>query len=255
MLTQPLVDFGRRVVLVSGASSGIGSAIAAMLGEQGARLILVGRDMEKMQRTAENLKGVEYRAVRLDLARTEDIMPAVMDVAGEFGPIYGLCHAAGVVGTYPLRASKQDQIRAILDVNLVAGIELARVVTLKGVMDSEGGSILFLSSIYGIVGKPGVIGYSASKGGIAAAARSMAVELAQRNIRVNILSPGLVRTDMTRQALSKISEENVKKIEDDHLLGTGTPQDVARAAVFLMAPQSSWITGADLVVDGGYTVK
>ena len=255
MVTEPLVDFQEKVVLVSGASSGIGRAIAVMLGSQGARLILVGRNLDKLRRTSETLKGVDYRMVKLDLSKTEDIMPAVTEVSSEFGSIYGLCHAAGVVGTLPLRSSKTDHIRAILDVNLLAGVELARVVTRRGVMEPDGGSILFISSIYGIVGKPGVVGYSASKGAIAAAARSMAVELAKRNIRVNVLSPGLVWTEMTQEALSILSEENVKQIEADHLLRTGTPDDVARAAVFLLAPQNSWITGTDLVIDGGYTAK
>ena len=255
MPADPLADFGDKVVLVSGASSGIGSAIAVMLARHGARLILVGRDMEKLRGTSEQLGGVEHRNVRLDLAKTEDIMPTVINVSKELGPIYGLCHAAGLAGTLPLRASNPDHIRWMLEVNLIAGIELARAVTSRGVRDPEGGSIVFLSSVYGIVGKPGVIGYSASKGAIAAAARSMAVELAASNIRVNVLSPGLVWTDMTRKALSTLSHENVKKIEDDHPLRTGTPEDVARAAVFLMAPQNSWMTGADLVIDGGYTAK
>jgi len=249
------VDFEGKVVLVSGASSGIGKAIATMLGRHGARLILVGRDMEKLRGTSKNLPDVDNRILKLDLAKAEDIVPAVVKVSREFGQIYGLCHAAGVAETLPLRSTKTEQIQAILDVNLLAGIELARAVTGRGIMESEGGSILFISSIYALVGKPGVVGYSASKGAMAAAARSMAVELAKRNIRVNVLSPGLVWTDMTQDALSILPEENVKQIEADHLLRTGTPEDVARAAVFLLAPQNSWITGTNLIIDGGYTVK
>ena len=255
MPKDSFVDFQGKVVLVSGASSGIGNATAAMLGRQGAKLILVGRDLTKLKRTAENLQVSEYRILKLDLTKSETIVPAVEKVSREFGLIYGLCHAAGVAQTLPLRSTKPEQIRAILDVNLLAGIELAKAVTRRGIMEPEGGSILFLSSIYGIIGKPGVVGYSASKGAIAAAARSMAVELAKRNIRVNVLSPGLVWTDMTQDAFSILPDENLKQIEADHLLRTGMPEDVARAAVFLLAPQNSWITGTNLVIDGGYTVK
>jgi NAD(P)-dependent dehydrogenase (short-subunit alcohol dehydrogenase family) len=102
---------------------------------------------------------------------------------------------------------------------------------------------------------PGQIGYCATKGGVAAAVRAMAVELARRKIRVNTLSPGLVRTSMTDAALSLLSERQVKDIEEAHPLGTGTPEDVARAAAFLLAPQNPWITGAELVIDGGYTAR
>ena len=83
----------------------------------------------------------------------------------------------------------------------------------------------------------------------------MAVELAKRKIRVNVLSPGLVHTEMTRNVMAVLTEQQVKEIENAHLLGTGTPDDVARAAVFLLAPQSSWITGTDFVIDGGYTAR
>jgi len=255
MLTEPLVDFQNKVVVVSGASSGIGNAIAGMLANHGARLILMGRDMDKLREVSKKLEGVEHRLIILDLSKLEDIMPAINKVSEEFGPIYGLCHGAGIADTLPLRSLKVSQIRALLDVNLLAGIELARAVTRRDNSEPDGASILFISSIYGIVGKPGVIGYSASKGAITSAARSMAVELAKRNIRVNVLSPGLVWTEMTKSALSKVSQENVSQIESDHLLRVGTPDDVARAAVFLLAPQNSWITGTDFIIDGGYTAK
>jgi NAD(P)-dependent dehydrogenase (short-subunit alcohol dehydrogenase family) len=100
---------------------------------------------------------------------------------------------------------------------------------------------------------PGEVSYSASKGAILAASRAMAVELARRKIRVNTLSPGLVKTGMTDVAFSVLSEKHRKELEDDHPLGIGTPEDVARAAVFLLAPQNTWITGINLVIDGGYT--
>ena len=143
----------------------------------------------------------------------------------------------------------------MLNVNLIAGIELARAISRRDVMEPDGGSILLMSSIYGRVGMPGQIGYAGSKGAVVAAARAMAIELARRNIRVNTLSPGFVKTPMTEEALAKLSEQQVKKIEDAHPLGTGTTEDVARAAAFLLAPQNRWITGVDLVIDGGYTAQ
>jgi NAD(P)-dependent dehydrogenase (short-subunit alcohol dehydrogenase family) len=142
-----------------------------------------------------------------------------------------------------------------MEVNLTSGIELARAVCRRDIMTDEGGAVLFVSSIYARVGMAGQISYSASKGAITSAARAIAVELARRRIRVNSLSPGLVRTQMTEVALGKLSPSQVKELEDAHPLGTGRPEDVARAAAFLLAPQNPWITGIDLVIDGGYTAR
>ena len=255
MPTDPLVDFLGKTVVVSGASSGIGRAIALMLGKYGAKLIITGRDTKKLEETSRNLGSVNHRVVPMDLTQTETILPTLKKVIKEFGPVYGLCHAAGNVETLPLSATVADRIRPMIEVNLLAGVELARVICRRDVMEPTGGSVLFISSIYAIVGKPGQIGYSAVKGAVTAAARAMAVELAKRKIRVNVLSPGLVHTEMTRKVMAVLTAEQVKEIENGHLLGTGKTDDVARAAVFLLAPQSSWITGTDFVIDGGYTAR
>jgi NAD(P)-dependent dehydrogenase (short-subunit alcohol dehydrogenase family) len=143
----------------------------------------------------------------------------------------------------------------MLDVNLTAAIELARAVCRRDVMTEAGGALIFITSIYGTVGMPGQIAYSATKGALQSAARSMAIELARRKIRVNTLSPGLVHTPMTKTALSLLSTEQIHEIESNHPLGVGTPSDVAHAAAFLLAPQTTWITGTDLVIDGGYTAR
>jgi NAD(P)-dependent dehydrogenase (short-subunit alcohol dehydrogenase family) len=160
-----------------------------------------------------------------------------------------------MVETRPINAIRLDSLREMIEVNLTAGIELARVVTRRDVMTEEGGSILFIASIYGWVGMAGQIGYSATKGAILSAARAMAVELARRKVRVNTLSPGLVHTPLSDQSLAKLPLDHVHELENAHPLGPGRPEDVARAAAFFLAPQSSWITGADLVIDGGYTAR
>jgi len=255
MISNPFVDFEQKLVMVTGATSGIGRAISMELSRQNARIILLGRDEKKLAEVIKELNGTGHHALCLDLRDVASIDSLLKETAKTIGRIYGLCHCAGIVETRPLASARADGIKAMFDINVVAGIEIARVVSRRDVIDEAGGSFLFISSVYGMVGKPGQIGYSASKGAVVAAARAMAVELARRNIRVNVLSPGLVKTNMTQKAFSLFSEEQVKAIADAHPLGVGKPEDVGRAAVFLLAPQNVWITGTNLVIDGGYTAQ
>ena len=253
--TSSFLDFAGRWVVVTGASSGLGRAVAIELAQHGARVVLVGRDTARLAETASQLGGADHRILALDLLQLDRIAPEVIRIRADVGPLYGLCHAAGVVSTRPLQANTVEVMRAQLDVNLLAGLEMARTVCRRDVMTPEGGSLLFFSSVYGHVGMPGQIGYCATKGAVASAVRAMAIELARRKIRVNSISPGLVFTEMTRQSLGVLSAEHVAKLEAAHPLGTGQPEDVARPAVFLLAPGTRWITGADLAVDGGFTAQ
>lgn len=253
--TRGFLDFEDRWVVVSGASSGIGRSIAIELARHGARLVLVGRHAERLAETASALQGADHRQVLLDLGRHDLIASTIADARSTTGPLYGLCHAAGIVETRPLPANTTQVVQAQMDINVLAGLELARSVCRRDAMAAEGGSVLFISSVYGQVGMPGQIGYCATKGALAAAARAMAIELARRRIRVNCLSPGLVLTHMTEAALGKLSPDQVEKLKSAYPLGVGRPEDVARAAVFLLSPGTGWITGVDLPVDGGYIAQ
>jgi NAD(P)-dependent dehydrogenase (short-subunit alcohol dehydrogenase family) len=251
----PFVDFGGRWVALTGASSGIGRAIAVELARRSARLILIGRNEANLKETASQMPADTSRVVVQDLRQVDALMPLVRDHAQSHGRIYGLCYCSGIVETRPLGSFQAAGFRDMVDVNVTAGLELARAVCRRDVLTDEGGALLFITSIYGHVGMPGQMSYSATKGALQSAARSLSVELARRRIRVNTLSPGLVRTPMTEAAFSVLSKEQVRDLEAAHPLGTGTPEDVARAAAFLLAPQSGWITGTDLVIDGGYTAR
>jgi NAD(P)-dependent dehydrogenase (short-subunit alcohol dehydrogenase family) len=218
-------------------------------------VILSGRNEERLAETAALLGKSDHLALLLDLNRFDEIAPAIVKLHEATGPIYGLFHAAGTVETRPLQANTVEVVQAQLNVNLLAGLELARTLCRRDVMTPEGGSLVFVSSAYGHVGVPGQIGYCASKGALCAAVRAMAIELARRHIRVNSISPGLVLTQMTEHALGLLSADHVERIKAAHPLGIGQPDDVARAAVFLLAPSTRWITGADLAVDGGFTAQ
>lgn len=255
MIEEPLVDFQGKKVLVTGASSGIGQAITVALSHHGAFPILLGRDEARLIRTADMLVAGNYRLMPYDLNNLTDILPRVRDLAREVGPIYGLCHSAGIVETRPLSSMSLEGLESQWRVNFLAGLEAARAVCRRDVLEEGGGSLLFISSIYARIGMPGQIGYSASKGAVTSAVRTLAVELARRNIRVNSISPGLVETDMIHASFSQLSKDQIKALKAGYPLGPGRPEDVARAAVFLLAPQSRWITGIDLIVDGGYIAK
>lgn len=247
--------FEGKTIAVSGASSGIGQAVAIHLARQGAGLVLIGRNQERLNETAQRANAPVCRILELDLSRQIDIMPAIKDTVATVGRLYGMCHAAGAVETLPLSATSPEKLLTMLQVNYVGGMELARAVTRRDILNEDGGSILFISAIYGLIGKPGQIAYSGSKGAVTAAARAMAIELARRNIRVNVLSPGIVQTEMTEKAFAGLSAQQVQALRESHPLGFGSPNDVANAATFLLSPENNWITGTNLIVDGGCSAQ
>jgi NAD(P)-dependent dehydrogenase (short-subunit alcohol dehydrogenase family) len=249
-------DYAKRWVVVSGASSGIGRATAVSLSRAGARVVLMGRREDRLRETAalcDDPSGTEV--FPLDLAHTDAIAPAIASLAARIGRIYGLCHCAGTVQTLPLYALKPERMRAAFEINFIAGMELVRAVTHRNVLDTGAASILWMASVYAHTGAPGQVGYCASKGAVVSAVRAMALELAPRSIRVNSLSPGFVRTEMTTAGATALSEEQWARIVALHPLGAGTPEDVARAATFMLHPVNTWLTGADWILDGGYTLN
>jgi len=246
------MDMTGRTVLVTGASSGLGRGIAEMLAKLGAKVILVARDQGRLEAAKATLAGAGHAIAAFDLSEVEAIPAWMREQSQAHGQLHGLVHSAGLLPTKPLRMQSAADWENALRVNVSAGAALAKGFRQKGVY-AGAGSLVYLSSVMGLTGQSGQVLYSATKGALVAMVRSMALELARENIRVNCLAPAMVAAGMTDKYRQTVLPEVYDQMVRLHPLGLGKPEDVAFAAVFLLADTARWITGTTLVVDGGYT--
>lgn len=243
-----------RTLLVTGASSGLGRAAAIRFAECGARVVLGGRNAERLALTQAALKGDGHIAACADLTDADAVADWVKAQAAAVGALHGVFHAAGIEMVRPIRLTKQAQIDELFGSSIFAAVGIARAAASKGVM-ADGGSVVFMSSVAGLRGTAGMAVYSAAKAAIDGLVRSVACELAPRRIRVNALAAGAVVTDMHARLTATLGAEAVADYEHRHLLGFGSTDDVNNAALFLLTDASRWVTGTTLVLDGGYTVR
>jgi NAD(P)-dependent dehydrogenase (short-subunit alcohol dehydrogenase family) len=252
-MVNPL-DLTGRTVLVTGASSGIGRDTAVLLSQLNARVILTGRNAERLEQTRSALAGDGHRAVPFDLSQTGEIPKWMESITTESGPFDALVHAAGKQTAMPIRFASEQRIDDLIRTNFYSSVMLARGFSQKGCHAKEG-SIVFVSSVMAFTGRPAISVYGATKGALTAFVKSLALELAPERVRVNCLAPGFVQTEMLDQLREVATEEQMQALEHAHPLGFGTPRDVAYAAAFLLADTGRWITGTTLVLDGGYSAQ
>lgn len=244
---------GRRV-LVTGASSGLGQATAILMSRCGASLVLCGRDRERLEATLLELTGNDHQLVAADLSSADSAFAMTKAAIAEGGPLHGVFYSAGQSIVTPVRLTKDKQLQDAFGAALFGAFGVARAVCGKGAM-ADGGSLIFMSSVSAVRGRQGMAAYSASKAGIGGLVRSLAVELAPRGIRANGIAAGAVATAMHENFAESVSAEMLANYRDLHPLGFGKPDDVANCAVFLMSEAARWVTGQDLLIDGGYAAK
>ena len=246
--TSPFSLVGQRV-LVTGASSGLGRACAQLLASMGARLVISGRNEERLGETLCTLAGEGHKVAPYDLGQLDGVSAWIQSLsAGD--PLSGLVHCAGIYLALPVKAIDINAFRRVMSINADSAFALARAFRQKGAFRSPA-SIVLMASIAGMVGNPGLSAYGASKAAIIGMTKSLAMEFLHDGIRVNSVSPGYVHTEMTRAQEAFLSAEQIKAIEDGHPLGIGNPEDVAAAVSYLLSHAAKWITGSNLVVDGG----
>jgi len=246
------MDLSGRTVLVTGASSGIGRATAVLLSRLGARLALGGRDSERLERTFCELAGEGHVVAPQNLEQVEEIAPWMQALADRMGKLHGLVHCAGIQLRLPARYVAPADAERVMRVNWLAALELARAFRRKTTRSTPA-RIVFLASVAATVGSPSLSAYASSKGALLSLARSLALEFADEGITVNCVTPGIVRSEMTSETEKRMSPEQFARLSALHPLGLGDGSDVAAAVAYLLADTGRWITGASLVVDGGFS--
>lgn len=250
-----------KVAIVTGGANGLGEAIATRMAEEGAAVAVLDRDREDGERVAMKLADTGARAAffACDVTREEDVSSAVSSVAEQFGRVDVLVNNAGIEGvnkpTHELSLQEWEQVMAV---NTTA-VFLCTKHAIPHLKQASGGSIINISSIYGILGGADVPPYHASKGAVRVMSKNDALTYAPDNIRVNSIHPGFIFTSMVHRYVedSGLDLEATRPVLDalHPLGGTGEPDDIAWGAVYLASDEAKWVTGSELVIDGGYTAR
>jgi 3-oxoacyl-[acyl-carrier protein] reductase len=238
-----------KVALITGGARGIGQAIAMTFAREGADIVVADVNLEIAQKTALEIEGLGRKALALemDVTNFEKVEEGINKILDKMGKVDILVNNAGITKDNLLLRMSQADWDAVINVNLKGTFNCIKAVT-RPMIKQRSGRIISIASIIGLMGNPGQANYAASKAGIIALTKTVAKELASRNINANAVAPGFIQTEMT----AKLPEDIKKKmLEAIPLAKLGTPQDVANTCLFLASDESSYITGQVITIDGG----
>lgn len=238
-----------KTILVTGASSGIGRATAIECSKMGAKVVITSRNEERLKKTLDSLEGDGHQMICFDLSESDKLDEFVTQLPS----LQGLVSNAGTNKMAPVNFIKEDDLNDVLKVNTLSPILLLRLLLKKKKLEKSS-SVVFTSSLSGI----GTVGtgngsYAASKGALSMFMKVAALELAAKQIRVNAVCPGMVKTQMIQDG--EVTEQLEKGLSDYPLGRYGEPNDIAYAIIYLLSSASSWVTGTNMVIDGGLTIR
>jgi NAD(P)-dependent dehydrogenase (short-subunit alcohol dehydrogenase family) len=245
-----------KVAVVTGGSAGIGEAVAKLFAEEGASVVLTGRRKDELDRVVKGIgvNGGRALAVAGSITDEAHVRDVVAQTVRTFGKLHILVNNAGI-GDFGKRLHETDEStwNHVIDINLTGVFRMTRAV-IPEMMRGGGGSIINISSVASLVGIPALPAYAASKGGLDALTRAMAVDYAKDNIRCNVVSPGLVDTPMAASLMS--NPANLEPIMAHYAIRRpGKPEEIAKFVLYLASDESTWVTGATFPIDGGMTIN
>lgn len=244
-----------KVAIITGAGMGMGATEAVLFAREGAKVIVTDVDEQAGFETVKRIEteGNKAEFMKLDVTKEEEWKKVIGDVVEKHGKLDILVNNAGILMFKPIEETSQEEWENIFNVN-VTGVFLGCKHAVRGMKEAEGGSIINISSIYGIIGAPSCAAYEASKGAIRELTKAAAADLEKYNIRVNSVHPGLIITPMTKEIVK--DPQKTKEILSTTIMARpGLPEEVAYPVLMLASDESSYMTGAEVVVDGGYTAR
>lgn len=244
-------------IIITGASSGIGRQTAISCSRMGANVFLIARNKERLDETLFQMQDRDkHEILVLDVTNFDEIEKTIQSIVNKHGKIDGFIHCAGSELTMPTIAMKALIYQEMYSVNVISAFEFTKHISKKKYCSELGCSIIFISSVMGIVGEVAHLSYCSTKGALIAGAKALALELASKKIRVNAISPAQIEnTLITQKMLDNFTDENRKNKLSMHPLGYGQTEDVANACIYLLSDAGRWVTGTNLIVDGGYSAK